>query len=132
MSKMDEFGGAAAKNEFGPSMLSTAKKASTYFDVDEDGTEPEELVLPTGPAVYNQNVWLQEDMRRIRHQYTSVVFETFNTGLTRYYARDWVGARQSFEAILKNFNDGPSEYFIKQMEKHDWKPPRGFRPYGRA
>lgn len=122
-----------------PSMIAAAKVAaefggSTYFEVDmnEDTAEPGELVLPTGPALYSGNVWLQEDMRRIRHQYTSVVFQTFNSGLQRYYEKDWTGARQCFEAILERFEDGPSKYFLKQMKKHDWKPPPNFQAFGKA
>jgi len=120
-------------------MAAAAKAAaefagSTYFDVDmnEDSEDRGELVLPTGPALYSGNVWLQEDMRRIRHQYTSVVFQTFNSGLQRYYEKDWTGAKQCFEAILERFEDGPSKYFLKQMRKHDWTPPSDFQPYGRA
>lgn len=105
---------------------------STYFDVDmnEDAVDPGELVLPTGPTPYTSNAWLQEDMRKIRHQYTSVVFETFNLGLQRYYERDWAGAKQCFEAILERFDDGPSQYFLKQMKKHNWSPPTNFQPFG--
>jgi hypothetical protein len=71
-------------------------------------------------------------MRRIRHQYTPVVFQSFNSGLKRYYEGDWVGARHGFEAILERFDDGPSQYFLDQMKKHNWKPPRDFQGYGRA
>eukprot|EP00934_Nitzschia_sp_Nitz4_P004902 Nitzschia sp. Nitz4//scaffold133_size116822//8420//11773//NITZ4_003791-RA/size116822-processed-gene-0.48-mRNA-1//-1//CDS//3329535348//4892//frame0 len=126
-------------NEHGPTMVAAAKAAtefagSMYLDVDmnEELDEPEELVLPSGPALYNPNVWLQEDMRRIRHQYTSVVFETFNSALTRYYEKDWQGARQLFESILERFDDGPSKYFLKQMEKNNGVPPSDFLGYGRA
>jgi len=126
-------------NEAASGMIAAAKAAaefagSTYFEVDinEDTAEPGELVLPTGPALYSGNVWLQEDMRRIRHQYTSVVFQTFNSGLQRYYDKDWAGARQCFKAILERFEDGPSKYFLKQMKKHNWKPPPDFQSVGRA
>ncbi len=123
-----------------PSMMAAAKAAtaeaagSSYFDVEmhEDLSGPGELVLPTGPARYSGNVWLQEDMRRIRHRYTSVVFQTFNSGLQRYYEKDWTGARQCFEAILERFQDGPSKYFMNEMEKNNWTPPQDFQGYGRA
>ena len=114
--------------------LPTDVAGSTFFEVDlqQESSEPKELVLPTGPALYNANIWLQADMRRIRHQYTSVVFESFNSGLRRYYDRDWTGARQCFESILERFEDGPSRYFFNQMKKHNWKPPADFQSYGRA
>lgn len=115
-------------------MLATEFSGSTYFDVDmnEDAVDPGELILPTGPALYSANAWLQEDMGRIRHQYTSVVFSTFDSGLQRYYSKDWAGARQSFESILELFEDGPSKYFLEQMKMHNWKPPPKFHHYGRA
>lgn len=122
-----------------PSMVAAAKVAaefggSAFFDVDmhEDTIDPGELVLPTGPELYTGNVWLQEDMRRIRHQFTSVVFQTFNSGLQRYYDKDWTGARQCFEAILDRFEDGPSKHFLNEMKRHNWTPPPDFQPFGKA
>jgi class 3 adenylate cyclase len=105
---------------------------SAFFELDmnEDAARPAELILPTGPALYSPNAWLQEDMRRIRQPYTSVVFQTFNSGLQKYYEKDWSGARQQFEAILERFDDGPSSYFLKQMKKYNWKPPPDFQPLG--
>jgi class 3 adenylate cyclase len=132
-------GSMSATSEAGQSMVAAAKIAaefggSTYFEVDanEDAADPGELVLPTGPQLYSSNVWLQEDMRRIRHQYTSVVFQTFSSGLQRFYEKDWPGARHCFEAILERFDDGPSKYFLKEMRKHNWTPPADFQPFGKA
>lgn len=132
-------GSMSVNSEAGQSMMAAAKIAaefsgSTYFEVDvnEDAADPGELVLPTGPQLYSSNVWLQEDMRRIRHQYTSVVFQTFSSGLQRYYEKDWPGARHCFEAIIERFDDGPSQYFLKQMKKHNWIPPPDFQPFGKA
>jgi hypothetical protein len=132
-------GSMSANSDAGQSMIAAAKIAaefsgSTYFEVDvnEDADDQRELVLPTGPQLYSSNVWLQEDMRRIRHQYTSVVFQTFSSGLQRYYEKDWAGARHCFEAILERFDDGPSKYFLKQMKKHKWTPPADFHPFGKA
>ncbi len=134
----DEKSGSLSFNN-DQSMVAAAKVASdfagsTFFEVDmnEDLIDPGDLVLPTGPLLYSNNVWLQEDMRRIRHQYTSVVFQTFNSGLQRYYEKDWTGARHCFEAILERFEDGPSNYFLKQMKKHDWIAPPNFQPFGKA
>ena len=132
-------GSLSVSSEGFPAMMAAAKAAaaevtgSTFFEVDDSKeTGPGELELPTGPALYSANVWLQEDMRRIRQQYTSVVFQTFNSGLKRYYEKDWAGARQCFESILERFEDGPSKYFMDQMKKQNWTPPRDFQGYGRA
>jgi len=107
---------------------------SAMFDIDanEDSARPSELILPTGPALYSPNIWLQEDMRRIREPYTSDVFQTFNSGLQKYYDKDWSGARQQFETILERLEDGPSRFFLEQMKKHNWRPPPDFQPIGRA
>jgi class 3 adenylate cyclase len=95
-------------------------------------TGPGELVLPTGSALYNKNVWLQDDMRRIRHQYDHVFFQKFNSGMQAYYQKDWVIARECFEAVLERFEDGPSRYFVNEIERYNGTPPRDFLGYGRA
>jgi class 3 adenylate cyclase len=91
---------------------------------------PPELVLPTGPALYSHNVWQSPDMKRLRDKYVQgMFFHKFNTGLQAYYSRDWDTARLCFQAVLDNFDDGPSMYFISQIRKHDGVPPRDFREY---
>ena len=132
----------STSTSFGSSSQSTAAalkaaaeaSGSGYFELDamEDSARPAELILPTGPAHYSPNVWLHEDMRLIRQPYTSVVFQTFNSGLQKYYEKDWTGARQQFEAILERFEDGPSLYFLKQMKNYGWKPPPDFQSLGAA
>ncbi len=99
---------------------------------DHRSSKSPELVLPTGPALYSSNVWLHADMRRIRRRYTPVVFSTFNSGLQKYYDKDWAGAKQCFEAIVDRFDDGPSQYFLDEMEKNNYIPPPHFQSYGKA
>lgn len=93
-----------------------------------------ELVLPTGPALYNANIWRSEQMLKIREKYSDgLFFHKFNSGLQSYYAQDWDHARQCFQGILDDcLQDGPSKYFLAQMEKHNNKPPSNFKPYGVA
>jgi class 3 adenylate cyclase len=99
---------------------------------DGDGP-PAELVLPTGPALYNANVWVSEDMRRIRQKYSDgLFFQKFSSGLQAYYARDWEHARHCFVTVLDLFEDGPSRYFLNQIEKSNGVPPRDFKGYGVA
>lgn len=94
---------------------------------------PPELVLPTGPALYNANVWLSDDMRRIRQLYSDgLFFQKFNSGFLAYYAKDWEHATQCFQTILERFDDGPSRYFLKCIKDNNGVPPRDFKPYGLA
>ena len=92
-----------------------------------------EFSLPKGPALYSPTFWVKEDMRRIRQLYSDgIFFQKFNSGLNSYYSRDWEHARQCFVTILERFEDGPSRYFLNQIEMHNGKPPRDFKPYGMA
>ena len=100
---------------------------------EEAMVNPPELVLPTGPALYNANVWLSDDMRRIRQLYSDgLFFQKFNSGFLAYYAKDWEHATQCFQTILERFDDGPSRYFLKCIKDNNGIPPRDFKPYGLA
>ena len=101
-------------------------KESEYFG-------PSELVLPTGPAIYNANVWVNEDMRKIRQRYSDgLFFQKFSSGLQAFYSKDWEFAKQCFQQILDRFEDGPSRNFMNQIEEHGGVPPKGFKEYGTA
>jgi len=101
--------------------------------VESEGGKPSKLVLPTGPALYNANVWTSEDMRTIRQLYSDgLFFQKFMSGLQSFYSKDWEHARQCFAVILERFEDGPSRYFMNQIEKHNGKPPKDFIGYGTA
>jgi class 3 adenylate cyclase len=113
-----------ATPDVGPAQLDTLEENKQ--------TGPGELVLPSGPALYSNNVWLQEDMRLIRHQYTHVLFQKFNSGIQAYYKKEWFTARECFEAVLERCEDGPSRYFINEIERYNGTPPRDFLGYGRA
>jgi class 3 adenylate cyclase len=102
-------------------------------DLMEPDTSKPELVLPTGPALYNANVWVSEDMRRIRQLYSDgLFFQKFYSGLQSFYAKDWEHARQCFVSNLERFEDGPSRYFLTQIEENKGKPPKDFQGYGTA
>ena len=110
---------------------------SSVHSGDESNTQdfqgPPELVLPTGPALYSHNVWQSPDMKRIRDKFVqSLFFQKFNAGLQAFYARDWDLARQCFQTVLENFDDGPSKYFMKQIKAHKGVPPKDFKEYGYA
>ena len=92
-----------------------------------------ELVLPTGPALYTPAMWRTNTMFRIRKKYLDgLFFHNYSTGLQSFYHREWDRATQSFKAILDSFEDGPSRYFLNQIEKNGGKPPPNFKPYGIA
>lgn len=114
-------------DDFDPSsyltVAPTKEEAGTHF----------QLILPTGPALYNPNVWTSEDMKTIRELYSDgLFFQKFMSGLQSFYAKDWDNAKQCFSVILERFEDGPSRYFVRQIEKHNGKPPRDFQGYGMA
>jgi class 3 adenylate cyclase len=100
---------------------------------DKDGGAASELVLPSGPAIYNANVWISEEMRKVRFLYTDgLFFQKFSSGLQAFYSKDWDFAKQCFSTILDRFEDGPSRYFMSQIETNDGVPPKGFKEYGTA
>jgi hypothetical protein len=46
------------------------------------------LIRPTGPALYNENVWTIEDMRTMRYLYSDgLFFQIFMSGLQSFYAK---------------------------------------------
>eukprot|EP00533_Pseudo-nitzschia_delicatissima_P013542 CAMPEP_0197268140 /NCGR_PEP_ID=MMETSP1432-20130617/3997_1 /TAXON_ID=44447 /ORGANISM="Pseudo-nitzschia delicatissima, Strain UNC1205" /LENGTH=747 /DNA_ID=CAMNT_0042733163 /DNA_START=228 /DNA_END=2471 /DNA_ORIENTATION=+ len=94
--------------------------------------ETSELVLPTGRAFYSENIWRQPEIRRIRRRYTTNMFDMFNLGLQKYYCKEWDEAAVHFQGVLDMFEDGPSQYFLEEMRKHNYQPPEGFQPYGKA
>jgi class 3 adenylate cyclase len=105
---------------------------STAFEMENEEAGHGELVLPTGIQHYKDKVWLKEDIRLIREKYTTAVIQDFNSGLQKYYDQDWVSARRYFEMVLERFDDGPSNYFLEEMKRHDGKPPKNFSPIRRV
>ena len=90
-------------------------------------------VLPTGPALYSHNVWQSPDMKKIREKYVQgSFFQRYNSGLQAFYNKNWDVAQSNFQAILENFDDGPSKYFMEQIKKNNFKPPEGFKEFGIA
>lgn len=146
MNRMKPNAGDNSSEEFKPGGSSTVDAAaavaasvaagSTEFGHGDEASArpmPPELVLPTGPTLYNANVWLNDDMRKIRELFSNgLFFQKFNSGLQSYYARDWEHAKQCFQTILERFDDGPSRYFLKCIEDNNGIPPRNFLGYGTA
>ena len=120
-----------------PSTSAQSVAGSTEFGSEEGGggnrPSAPELVLPSGPTLYNANVWLSDDMRKIRELFSDgLFFQKFNSGLQSFYTRDWEHARQCFQTILERFDDGPSRYFLRKIEDNKGVPPRNFLGYGTA
>ena len=97
-----------------------------HTEIDTSG--PPELQLPTGPTVYNPNYWIKNpEIKRIRERFNDgLFFHDYNAGLKAFYEKNWDTAKQCFEAILDRFEDGPSRYFLKQIEDNNGTPPRVF------
>jgi len=93
-----------------------------------------ELVLPNGPVRYSERVWESAEIRIIRDRYTrgNLFFEKYRTGLNAYYKKDWSHSERCFHDILKQFDDGPSRYFLRKMDETNGVPPDDFRTYGTA
>ncbi|GAX18664.1 hypothetical protein FisN_10Hh123 [Fistulifera solaris] len=98
---------------------------------EKEAFKPPELVLPTGPALYNPSVWTDPVMKKMRKEFTDgLFFQNFNNGLQAYYSKDWDYAKQCFANVLDRYEDGPSRYFFEEIKKHNGVPPRNFLPYG--
>jgi len=110
---------AVAAKALGTGSFPTAKGESNdeQEKIKQQKKGKRELVLPTGPALYSENVWLTADMRRIRRRYTTKIFDLYNLGLQKFYSKRWNEAKIHFEAILDYFEDGPSLYFLAEIRK---------------
>jgi len=123
----------SASSEAAPNTIPGASVAES--DLNERGVPKvmDELVLPTGPVVYSAQVWVDEEMRKLRHLYSDGLFyQKFSSGLNSFYSRDWEHAQQCFRTILDRFEDGPSRYFLNQIEENNGIPPRNFNGFGSA
>lgn len=91
------------------------------------------LILPSSNAMYNPGVWNSRELKKIRQRFSDgLFFQKFSEGLQAYYSKDWDQAKRCFRTILDRIEDGPSRYFMSQMDEHGGKPPRNFLPYGRV
>jgi class 3 adenylate cyclase len=91
------------------------------------------LVLPSSNAMYNPGVWNSREMKKIRQRFSDgLFFQKFSEGLQAYYSKDWDQAKRCFRTILDRIEDGPSRYFMNQMDEYGGVPPRNFLPYGRV
>mmetsp|Transcript_20576 Transcript_20576/g.44963 ORF Transcript_20576/g.44963 Transcript_20576/m.44963 type:complete len:1245 (+) Transcript_20576:360-4094(+) len=105
-----------------------------YGDLNDRGvpTVMPTLVLPPSNALYTPSVWNSKELKKIRVRFSDGLFyQKFNEGLQAYYSKDWEQAKRCFRAVLDRVEDGPSRYFMMQMDEHDGVPPRNFLPYGR-
>ena len=115
-------------------IVAPRRMSSTETGLDENNSTslPRELDLPTGPSEYNEKCWLSKDIKRIRRSYVTngVVFPMFESGLIAFYGSQWDHAKQCFEHVLSQMEDGPSRYYLKKIEENDGVPPPDFIGYG--
>jgi len=95
-----------------------------HFQVGETPT----LSLPTGLSIYRDTVWRSQEFRGLFKRFDNDFFQRYNEGLNSYYARDWTRAQECFESLERDFNDGPSKYFLNLIKEHG-KPPKNFASY---
>jgi hypothetical protein len=115
------------------SMRLAPRRFSSNFDtMAEDNGTVHKLELPTGPSDYNERCWLSHDIKKIRGSYVNngIIFPMFESGLIAFYGGQWDHAKQCFELVLTQINDGPSNYFLKIIKKHNGVPPPDFIGYG--
>mmetsp|Transcript_40237 Transcript_40237/g.60991 ORF Transcript_40237/g.60991 Transcript_40237/m.60991 type:complete len:510 (+) Transcript_40237:2758-4287(+) len=92
-----------------------------------------QLVLPTGPVQYDQSAWSSDDIKEIRKKFSGgFFFAKFKAGLQSYYTRDWEHARQCFQTLADQFDDGPSRHYLSIIDENDGIPPHNFTGYGAA
>lgn len=84
-----------------------------------------------GEIKYDPEVWVTGHMRIIREKYTDGVFSAkYNEGLLHYFHGDWVRAKQCFVDLSNKYDDGPSQYFLKEINKYKGVVPKKFTGYG--
>lgn len=127
-----QMGGESSQRGPAASLVGGGTVVSSH-SVEEQNQGIPELVLPTGPALYSHNVWQSPDMKRIRDKFVQgLFFQKFQAGLQAFYSKDWDMARQCFQTVLENFDDGPSKYFMDKIMKNKGVPPKDFLEYGLA
>lgn len=91
---------------------------------------PQDLVLPKGISFYNRNLWLSPEMKRMREKYVQgLFFQNYAKGLEAFYNKDWDQAKQCFQLVLNECDDGPSRHFLKRIKESNGVPPKDFVPY---
>jgi len=112
-------------------MKSDIERAVEALSQEQSYKPPKDLVLPNGVQHYDERVWLDSDIKRIRLAYVSsgIIFPKYKEGLAAYFAKDWQHAKQCFEFVLVQRDDGPSRLFLKRIAEHDGIPPRDFIGY---
>lgn len=98
---------------------------------DDDGRARKRLVLPEGACHYDSRAWLDPDIKKIRHNYVSdgIFFPKYKEGLKSYCSNDWTRAKECFELVLAQRDDGPSRYFLGKIAEHGCVPPGSFVGY---
>jgi hypothetical protein len=70
---------------------------------------------------------------RQKYAQDQLFFEKYKSDLEAFHSMEWDDAKNYFRDILENFDDGPSKYFLTQIDENKNRiPPKGFRGYGIA
>ena len=89
------------------------------------------LHLPNSIHHYDQKCWLAPDIKKIRREYVSsgVIFPKYQEGLKAFYTKNWEHAKNCFDLVLSQHEDGPSRYFLKLIAEQGGVPPKKFIGY---
>lgn len=90
-----------------------------------------DLLLPTCIHHYDEKCWLAPDIKKIRRDYVSsgVIFPKYQEGLKAFYSKNWEHAKNCFELVLSQREDGPSRCFLKLIAEQGGVPPKNFIGY---
>jgi len=86
--------------------------------------------LPNGVICYDPGMWVDAKMLLIRKKFDLRFFLNFDDALKSYTEGDWRHAKEEFAELIRRYQDGPSQHFMRLMEENNFLPPRGFNGFG--
>jgi len=86
--------------------------------------------LPNGVICYDPGMWVNAKMLLIRKKFDLRFFLNFDDALKSYTEGDWRHAKEEFAELIRRYQDGPSQHFMRLMEENNFLPPRGFNGFG--
>jgi len=86
--------------------------------------------LPNGVVPYDPGMWVDAKMALIRKKFDLEFFLNFDDALRSYTEGDWRHAKEEFAELIRRYQDGPSQHFMRLMEENNFLPPRNFTGFG--
>jgi len=110
-----------SKNSAAVNLDEIQKKNPDFMKMDE---------LPNSVIDYDRGVWVDVKMMLIRNKFDLGFFLNFDDAIDLYKEGDWMGAKEMFEELISDYQDGPSKHFMKLMAESNFLPPRNFTGFG--